>query len=107
MFEADLSLTTDVRRWAVERDTLGNVKSARLGAELEHRLVQAAEVEGVSVSELIRQAVSERCDTILSSRLDVRLADVVGSFQSGGGWSEVSDERMADLIHEDAQRSPG
>jgi len=61
-------------------------------------------MEGISVSELIRQCVAQRCDAILGNRLDLRLADVVGTFRCGGGWADVSAERMAEMVNEDAGR---
>lgn len=63
------------------------MRSVRLGAELERRLDEAARITGTHVSELIRDAVRERCDAILGARLSRRLADVVGSVASGGGSS--------------------
>jgi len=49
------------------------MKSVRLDAALETKLRAAARMEGVSESELIRQAIGQRCDTILANRADLRL----------------------------------
>lgn len=58
------------------------MKSVRLDAELEERLDEAARIAGKPVSALIREAIEQRCDDILSRRLDHRLADVIGSVAS-------------------------
>jgi len=46
---------------------------------MEQRVRRAAELEGVSVSEFIRRAASERTERTLSARAEDRLADVLGA----------------------------
>lgn len=60
------------------------MKSVRLDAEMEERLNEAARITGKPVSALIREAIEQRCEDILSRRLDHRLADVIGSVASEG-----------------------
>ena len=79
------------------------MKSVRLDAELERKLKEAAQVEGVSESALIRQAIEQRCDAILSDRADVRLADVIGSVHGGGGRARAASKVFADLLLARAQ----
>ena len=75
-------------------------KSVRLGADLERDLRSAAEVLGVPESELIRQAVAERCRQVLSDRLDVRLADYVGVVSRGGGRAQATGQAFRDVLNE-------
>ena len=65
---------------------------------------QVAAIEGISVSELIRQAVAQRCEAVMGDRLEARLADVVGQFHSGGGRARMSDAEIARLVRDDNQR---
>ena len=60
------------------------MKSVRLEPALEARLDEASRISGEPVSDLIRQAIAQRCDEILEERLDHRLSDVTGIIQSGG-----------------------
>ena len=63
------------------------MKSVRLDPALEARLEEASQITGEPVSEIIRQAIAQRCDAILDERLDHRLSDVIGIIQSDGGRS--------------------
>lgn len=58
------------------------MRSVRLDEELESRLEEAARITGEPVSRIIRDAVRKKCDEVLGDRLDVRLADVIGSVSS-------------------------
>jgi hypothetical protein len=60
------------------------MRNVRLDARLEARIEEAARVTGEPVSKFIRAAIEERCDRLLSQRLDHQLADVIGSVASGG-----------------------
>ncbi len=80
------------------------MRSVRLGKELEGRLEEAARMTGEPVSELIRDAVRARCDSILGARLSSRLADVVGKFASGGASSRRTGREFAELLK---RRAPG
>lgn len=61
------------------------MRSVRLDEALEARLEQAAAVAGKPVSDIIRQAIEERCEAILGQRLSHRLNDVIGVVHSKGG----------------------
>jgi Arc/MetJ-type ribon-helix-helix transcriptional regulator len=76
------------------------MKSVRLDAALETKLRAAARMEGVSESELIRQAIGQRCDTILANRADLRLADVIGIVHGGGGRARDASRKFAELLRE-------
>ena len=61
------------------------MRSVRLDEALEARLEEAALVSGKPVSDIIRQAIEERCESILGQRLAHRLGDVTGIVRSKGG----------------------
>jgi len=74
------------------------MKSVRLDVELERDLGAAAELLGVSESEVIREAVATHCREILRTRLDVRLADYVGAVSGGGGRAEDTGKAFGSLL---------
>ncbi|HEV7217185.1 MAG TPA: CopG family transcriptional regulator, partial [Chloroflexota bacterium] len=74
------------------------MKSVRLDEGLETKLRVAARLEGVSESALIRQAIEQRCDAILSNRADLRLANVIGKVYLGGGVVERTGEAFTELL---------
>lgn len=59
------------------------MRSVRLDEDLEQRLTAAAKLAEVPASEIIREAVRQRCDEILGNTLADRLADVIGSVHGG------------------------
>lgn len=61
------------------------MRSVRLDEALEARLEEAALLTGKPVSDIIRQAIEERCEAILGQRLEHRLRDVAGMVRSKGG----------------------
>jgi len=61
------------------------MRSVRLDEALESRLEQAARLTGQPVSNIIRQAIEQRCEAILGQRLADRLRDVTGIVRSKGG----------------------
>jgi predicted DNA-binding protein len=61
------------------------MRSVRLDEALEARLEEAALISGKPVSDIIRQAIEERCESILGQRLAHRLRDVTGLVRSKGG----------------------
>ena len=61
------------------------MRSVRLDEALEARLEEAALISGKPVSDIIRQAIEERCESILGQRLVHRLRDVTGLVRSKGG----------------------
>ena len=74
------------------------MRSVRLDDELEARLEQAATMTGLSVSELIRDAVRRRCDELLSARLSSRLGDVTGAVASRGGQSRRTGRQFVESL---------
>lgn len=81
------------------------MKSVRLDEALEARLEEAARLSGKKVSEIIRQAIEERCDRILGQRLAHRLTDVTGVIRSGGGRARRSGKRLVESLRKRARRS--
>jgi Ribbon-helix-helix protein, copG family len=61
------------------------MKSVRLNKDLEARLERAARASAVSQSEFLRDALARRCDEVLGSSLQERLAGVIGTVKSSGG----------------------
>ena len=58
------------------------MKSVRLDEDLETRLERAARALAVSQSEFLRDALARRCDEVLGSSLQQRLAPVIGIVNS-------------------------
>ena len=54
------------------------MRSVRLDAEMDHRVRRAAEIEGVSVSEFLRRAATDRTERTLTDGAQDRLTDVMG-----------------------------
>ncbi len=74
------------------------MRSVRLDDEIEGLLAEASRITGQPVSQIIRDAVTERCDYLLGQRLDRRLADVIGVVASEGGRAEHTGEAFAALV---------
>ena len=79
-------------------------KSFRLDPELEGRLEQAAELQGVPASVLIRDAVRRRCDEVLGGSLLEDLGDIVGSLDEGGDESSRTGEAFTNLLRKRSKR---
>ncbi|MHB8341494.1 MAG: ribbon-helix-helix protein, CopG family [Mycobacteriales bacterium] len=60
------------------------MRSVRLDPELEEQVRKAAAAEGTSVSQFIREAISERTGRTQSTDTADRLADVIGVVRVGG-----------------------
>ena len=76
------------------------MRSVRLDSELEGRLAEASRISGQPVSQIIRQAVAERCAVLLGQRLDHRIADVIGVVSSEGGRAERTGAAFSALARE-------
>lgn len=76
------------------------MKSVRLDPALETILREAARLEGISESALIRQAIKLRCDAVLSNRADRRLAGVIGKVDLGGGVADRTGAAFTELLLE-------
>jgi hypothetical protein len=49
---------------------------------------------------LIRQAIENHCDRVLADRLDLRLADVIGTVHSQGGRAGRTGRAFLDSLRE-------
>jgi hypothetical protein len=81
------------------------VRSLRLDPNLDERVRQAAEKEGVSVSEFLRRAAVDRVDRVLAELPSQRLADVIGSVRGDGAdVASRTGEVFTDLLVEQQNR---
>jgi predicted DNA-binding protein len=78
-------------------------RSFRLKPELERQLELAARAKGVSVSALIREAVTRHCEEILARNLKRDLAEVIGAIETSGGRARRTGEAFREIL---ASRSP-
>jgi len=65
-------------------------KSVRFDRNLESLLEEAAHTLGVSQSELIREAIAEKCRKVLKPPLIQSLAPFIGRIKSKGGRARNS-----------------
>lgn len=79
------------------------MRSLRLDSDLDHRIKLAAALEGASISEFIRRAISERVDRLLADRKNDRLPDAIGSIHAGRSFAGETGKRFADLLSERRQ----
>ncbi len=71
------------------------MRSVRLDESLESRLEEAAHLSGEPVSNIIRQAIEERCAAMLGQRLAHRLRDVAGIVRSKGGRARRTGKKFS------------
>jgi predicted DNA-binding protein len=76
------------------------MRSVRLDEALEARLEEAAHMSGKPVSDIIRQAIEERCEAILGQSLAPRLRDVAGVVRSKGGRARRTGEAFRARLEE-------
>lgn len=74
------------------------MKSVRLSPKIEAKLRQAAELADMSESALIRVAIEEKCDAVLGDRLDIRLADIIGAADLGGGVANDTGKAFTEML---------
>lgn len=74
------------------------MRSVRLDIALEAQLSEASQITGQPASQIIREAVRERCRLLLDQRLDRRLADVLGIIESDGGRAERSGHAFTEIL---------
>jgi len=74
------------------------MKSVRLDPRLQARLKQAAHLSGVTESDFIRAAITERSDATLTNNLEGQLAGLVGAIRSKGGRARLAHERYGEII---------
>ena len=80
------------------------MRSVRLDQALESRLEQAAQLSGEPVSNIIRQAIEERCEAILGQRLADRLRDVTGTVRSKGGRARQTGKAFGTHLAKEGRR---
>jgi hypothetical protein len=79
--------------------------SVRLGESLEARLRRAATLQGIPVSQFVRDAVDERCNATLGLSVAEALADYIGAFESDGTHdSRNSEEEFGRIVEEKHRR---
>jgi hypothetical protein len=76
------------------------MRSVRLDDEMDHRVRRAAEIEGVSVSEFIRRAASDRTERTLSAGAEDRLVDVLGTIRGRDGQARRTGSAFTDALVE-------
>jgi hypothetical protein len=76
------------------------MRSVRLDDEMDHRVRRAAEIEGISVSEFLRRAASDRSERTLSAGAEDRLNDVLGAIRSRGDQAHRTGSAFTDALVE-------
>ena len=80
-------------------------RSFRIDPELERRLCQVAEREGVPVSAVVREAIEKHCDAVLGTSLLDVMGDYIGIGEgSGEDLSSRTGEAFTDLLVEKHRR---
>jgi hypothetical protein len=80
-------------------------RSFRIDPELERRLCQVAEREGVPVSAVVREAIQKHCDAVLGTDTREQLAYFIGVGEgSGEDLARRTGEAFADLLVEKYRR---
>ena len=74
------------------------MKSVRLDEALEQEVRAAADLLGVSESQLMRDAIGARCRAVLGERLDLRLSDYVGVVSRGGGRAQATGQAFGEAL---------
>jgi len=80
------------------------MKSVRLGADLEIKLKRAADIAGVSESELIREGVEQRCEQVLGDTLAESLKHYIGVVSSGKHDSVDSERVFGEYVLQKQRR---
>jgi hypothetical protein len=77
------------------------MRSLRLEPQLDEQVRRAAQAEGTSISEFLRQAAAERAERTLSEHNSDRLADLIGVVHGGGrGRARDTGAAFAELLVE-------
>lgn len=80
--------------------------SVRFDPILKARLKRVAEITEKTVSEVIREAVEKHCNAVLQEEtLDVVLADVIGTLDSGGQSNATRIKEVFGEILEEKKRT--
>lgn len=75
-------------------------RSFRLDPALEERLCEVAKREGVTVSDVVRDAISRHCDAVLGNDVYSGIADLIGTVHGGGGQARRTGEAFKELLAE-------
>jgi hypothetical protein len=79
-------------------------RSIRLDPELEQRLKDVAEQEGVTVSAAAREAIREYCDKKKPITLYEALKDYIGAFEGPGNQADRAHEAFGEALLEKRAR---
>ncbi|HZO28075.1 MAG TPA: ribbon-helix-helix protein, CopG family [Chloroflexota bacterium] len=80
-------------------------RSFRIDPELERRLCEVAEREGMPVSAVVREAIEKHCDAVLGTSLLDLMADYIGIAEgTGEDLSSRTGEAFTDLLVEKQER---
>jgi hypothetical protein len=80
-------------------------RSFRIDPELERRLCEVAEREGVPVSAVVREAIEKHCDAVLGTSLLDLMADYIGVGEGTGvDLASRTGEAFTDLLVEKHRR---
>lgn len=74
------------------------MRSLRLDSDLDERVRRAAALEGISVSEFLRQAAAERASRSLAGDPAKRLAYAIGAIETNLGQARDTGGAFADLL---------
>jgi hypothetical protein len=74
--------------------------TVRLDDRLDRLARKAAAMEGATVSEFMRRAISERAERTLAGSPQERLADTIGVVRGGGGQARESGAAFSALLSE-------
>jgi hypothetical protein len=79
-------------------------RSIRLDPELEQRLIDVAQNDGVSVSAAAREAIKEYCDKKKPITLYEALKDYIGAVSSDNQFAGRAHDAFGDLLVEECER---
>jgi predicted DNA-binding protein len=76
-------------------------RSFRLDPALEERLCEVARREGVTVSDVVREAITQHCEKVLGTSVFSEIADLIGSVHGDGvDRSSRTGEAFKELLAE-------
>ena len=79
--------------------------SVRLDSALKDRLKRASVKSGKPASQLMREALDEKCNTILGTSLLDQMDGIAGIICSEGGRAENTGSAFKELLQEQKERS--
>ncbi len=81
------------------------MKSVRFSDELERKLIEVANLEGKTQSEVIRQAIEREYERITERRLDAEIGDLVGTLALSGERARSTGETFKESLRQDKKSS--